>query len=284
MTSIKPTDLILRDGRVYHLGLHPDQLSDKVITVGDPDRVEIVSRHLEKREPEVRHREFVTHTGWFGGKRISVISTGMGTDNIEILMTELDALVNVDLDSLEPRSELRSLEIVRIGTSGSLLVSIPVDSLVVSAAAVGVDSLMCFYPFRMDAGDQAFSEALQDHLSLPFTPAVAYADAGLLMRVGEGMSRSITLTCPGFYAPQGRRVRLAPRQGDLLGLYRSFEHGGRVIGNFEMETAGYYTMGRLLGHRMLSVNVIVANRVQDVFSSRPGEAMDEAIERVLERI
>lgn len=284
MSTIKSTDLILKDGAVYHLGLRPDQLSSKIITVGDPERVEKISRYFDSIEEVVRHREFITHTGHYKGKRISVISTGMGTDNIEILMTELDALVNVDLETRTIHPELKSLEIVRIGTSGSLRAHIPVDTLLASAMGIGIDTLMAFYPYHMPKPDLLLSEALQEHFSIPFLPYITYADNELLQRVGEGMVRGITLTCPGFYAPQGRSVRLQPRQGDLLSQYISFQHGQISLTNFEMETAGYYAMGSLLGHKMLSVNVIVANRVDDVFTTQADEHMDRAIQLVLDRI
>jgi uridine phosphorylase len=226
----------------------------------------------------------VTHTGTYQGKRISVISTGMGTDNIEILMTELDALVNVDLEDRKAKKQTKALEIVRIGTSGSLKAGIPVDSILVSAMGIGLDTLMSFYAFPQKPQDLSLAEALKDQVSLPFLPYICYADNELLQRIGDGMVRGITLTCPGFYAPQGRSVRLSPKQGDLLSQYLSFVHGQISITNFEMETAGYYAMGTLLGHKMLSVNVIVANRVHDVFSSRAEEVMNEAILQVLDRI
>jgi uridine phosphorylase len=262
MAIIKETDLILKEGAVYHLGLRPEQLADKIITVGDPGRVAAISKYFDMIETSAEHREFITHTGTFQGKRISVISTGMGTDN----------------------KQTRSLEIVRVGTSGSLKASVPVNSIVVSAMGIGLDTLMCFYNFPQSRQDKMLASELQDHISLPFAPYITYANSDLLQNVGDGMIRGITLTCPGFYAPQGRTVRLSPKQGDLLSQFISFQHGQISLTNFEMETAGYYAMASLLGHKMLSVNVIVANRVSDVFSKRPEVAMKKAIESVLERI
>jgi uridine phosphorylase len=284
MATIKKTDLILQNGNVYHLGISPDQLADKIITVGDPDRVAKVSQFFDSIELKVNKREFITHTGTYKGKRISVVSTGMGTDNIEILMTELDALVNVDLNNMEVKPQTKSLEIVRIGTSGSLRANIPVDTILVSAMAIGIDTLMSFYPFNPTKTDLLLAEAFQDHISLPFLPYITYADNGLMNRIGEDMIKGITLTCPGFYAPQGRQVRIRPRQGDLINQYMSFSHGQIGLTNFEMETAGYYSMGSLLGHKMLSVNVIVANRATDVFSDSAEESMEKAIHLVLDRI
>jgi uridine phosphorylase len=284
MMKIRDTDLILQNGAVYHLGLKPENLAHKIITVGDPDRVDEVSRHFDKIEFRHRHREFVTHTGWFKDKHLSVISTGMGTDNIEILMTELDALVNIDLNHKEVRTEKTRLEIVRVGTSGSLHEAIPVDSILVSEMAFGFDSLMCFYPYALKDEDVKLSEALREMAGLPFLPCVVRPDAELLHRIGKDCIPGNTLTCPGFYAPQGRMVRLSTRKHELIDAYRAFRFGDTQISNFEMETSGYYSMGELLGHRMLSVNAIVANRATDEFSSNAGETIQKAIRMVLERI
>ena len=284
MQKILETDLILREGAVYHLGLRPENLAKKIITVGDPDRVGEVSRHFDSMHFSNRHREFVTHTGRIGKNEISVISTGMGTDNIEILMTELDALVNVDLERREALPNPVKLEIIRIGTSGSLQPGIPADSILVSELAFGLDTLMCFYPYQLKESDRSLSAALQEAAGIPFLPCVVRPDKGLLETVGRDMIRGNTLTCPGFYAPQGRSVRLSPARKNLLGAYRNFRFEETVITNFEMETAGYYAMGELLGHRMLSVNAIVANRANDEFSSDPQACIRKAIEMVLERM
>jgi len=284
MSKIRETDLILQDGAVYHIGIRPENLSNKIITVGDPDRVSEVSRHFDSIEFTNRHREFVTHTGHFKGKRLTAISTGMGTDNIEILMTELDALVNVDFQSREVKHELKSLEIVRVGTSGSLQPEIPVDSILVSELAVGFDALMCFYPYHLRKSDLLLSESLQHMADLPFLPYIVRANSDLLNRLGKEMVLGNTLTCPGFYAPQGRSVRLSPRRENLLQAYKEFRHGDFRITNFEMETAGYYAMGELLGHNMLSVNAIVASRANDVFSQNPAATVEKAIQMVLESI
>jgi uridine phosphorylase len=283
-TKIRETDLILQNGALYHLGLKPENLSEKIITVGDPERVNEVSRHFDSIEFMHRHREFVTHTGFFKGKRISVISTGMGTDNIEILMTELDALVNIDLENRTIKAEKKVLEIVRVGTSGSLQPEIPVDSIVASELAAGFDTLMCFYPYELKPTDVALSEALKEMASIPFLPCIVRPDEELLHRVGAGMIRGNTLTCPGFYAPQGRKLRLSPRVNGLLDAYKNFRHEDFSISNFEMETAGYYAMGELLGHRMLSVSAIVASRANDEFSKNPAATIEKAILMVLERI
>jgi uridine phosphorylase len=208
----------------------------------------------------------------------------MGTDNIEILMTELDALVNIDLETRMPRNQRKMLEIVRVGTSGSLQPEIPVDSIVVSELAAGFDTLMCFYPYELKPADVALSEALKEMASIPFLPCIVRPDEELLDRVGAGMIRGNTLTCPGFYAPQGRKVRLSPKVENLLEAYRNFKHKDFSISNFEMETAGYYAMGELLGHRMLSVSAIVASRANDEFSKNPGAVVEKAIRMVLDTI
>jgi uridine phosphorylase len=284
MNKIRETDLILQSGALYHLGIRPENLADKIISVGDPDRVSEVSRHFESIEFQHRHREFVTHTGSYRGKRITAISTGMGTDNIEILMTELDALVNIDLETRIPKNQQKLLEIVRVGTSGSLREEIPVDSIVVSQMAAGFDTLMCFYPYQHKEQDLMLAEALKKMAEIPFLPCIVRPDADLLNRVGAGMIRGNTLTCPGFYSPQGRKVRLHPKVQDLLTAYRNFRHEDFRISNFEMETSGYYAMGELLGHRVLSVSAIVASRVNDVFSSNPGAVVEKAIRMVLDTI
>jgi uridine phosphorylase len=284
MSKIRETDLILQDGAVYHIGIRPENLSTKIITVGDPDRVSEVSRHFDSIEFTHRHREFVTHTGHFKGKRLTAISTGMGTDNIEILMTELDALVNVDFQTRELKSELTSLEIVRVGTSGSLQADIPVDSILVSELAIGFDTLMCFYPYQLRKTDLLLAESLQNMADLPFLPYIVSCNQELLGRIGKEMVPGNTLTCPGFYAPQGRSVRLSPRRENLLQAYKEFRHGDFRITNFEMETAGYYAMGELLGHHMLSVNAIVASRANDIFSQNPAATVEKAIQIVLEAI
>lgn len=284
MNKIRETDLILHNGAVYHLGLRPENLAGKIITVGDPDRVGEVSKYFDSVHFSHRHREFVTHTGRIGKTEISVISTGMGTDNIEILMTEMDALVNVDLDLLQQKQQLRQLEIIRIGTSGSLQSAIPVDSILVSELAAGLDTLMCFYPFQLSESDAGLAAALQQMAGIPFHPCIVRPDEKLLQHFGKDMIRGFTLTCPGFYAPQGRVVRLAPARENLLHAYRNFRFGELRITNFEMETAGYYAMGELMGHRMLSVNAIVANRANDVFSQNPAGTIEKAIRMVLELV
>jgi uridine phosphorylase len=278
---IPPSELILNsDGSIYHLHLKPEHLASFVFTVGDPDRVPLVSRYFDRIEFKTQKREFVTHTGWKNGKRLTVMSTGMGTDNIEILMTELDALVNIDLETRLSKPQRTSLNIVRLGTSGSMQEYIPVGTLLASELAVGIDSLMTFYPSLSE--DQSFGKAIQKELELGFTPYQASASPQLLSFLGDSFVRGITLTCPGFYAPQGREVRLKPRMDHMIERLSSIEIAGKRLTNFEMETAGYYAMGKLLGHRMLSLSAIVANRVLEEFDSHADETVEKLIVTALD--
>lgn len=289
---IPPSELIINaDGSVYHLGLRPDQLAPLVITVGDPDRVESVAQHLSNREFTLRRREFVSTTGCYGGNRITVLSTGMGTDNVEIVMTELDALVNVDFQTREVKPTTQSLSIIRIGTSGALQEWVPLDGILASHTAIGLDSLMDFYALPQSDVEAATCASLKRQLGISLMPYMATADEALLQAIALDMVPGNTLTCPGFYAPQGRRLRLETRIPDATSAYRAFSWSGGVdnaskqhITNFEMETAGYYSMGRLLGHKMLSVNAIVAHRVSNTFSTKADDTIARAIQTVLDRL
>jgi uridine phosphorylase len=287
MARISETDLILNeDGSVYHLSLLPKQISDTIITVGDPNRVYRVSELFDDVEFEMNKREFITHVGTYKGKRITVMSTGMGTDNIEIFLTELDALVNVDLKTREPKSRKKKLRIIRIGTSGALQEDIPVGSHLVSDYAVGFDNLMTFYDLKQDDFEQAIAEDLRKEIGLPFTPYVVRGSEILKKQIGSDMIVGNTVTTPGFYAPQGRSVRAAskyPRLLEDLNYYHN-KSSDFWLTNFEMETAGYYAMGRLLGHEILSVNAIIANRIKNKFSKDPNKVVDALIKKVLERI
>jgi uridine phosphorylase len=287
MARISETDLILNeDGSVYHLSLLPKQISDTIITVGDPNRVYRVSELFDDVEFEMNKREFITHVGTYKGKRITVMSTGMGTDNIEIFLTELDALVNVDLKTREPKSRKKKLKIIRIGTSGALQEDIPVGSHLVSDYAVGFDNLMTFYDLKQDDFEQAIAEDLRKEIGLPFTPYVVRGSEILKKQIGSDMIVGNTVTTPGFYAPQGRSVRAASKYPKLLEDLNYYHNKSSDfwLTNFEMETAGYYAMGRLLGHEILSVNAIIANRIKNKFSKDPNKVVDALIKKVLERI
>jgi len=285
--KISETDLILNpDGSVYHLNLLPKNISDTIIAVGDPSRVYKVSQYFDEVEFEMNKREFITHVGTFNGKKITVISTGMGTDNVEIFLTELDALVNIDLKSREIKGRKKKLRIVRIGTSGALQEDIPLGSHLVSNYAVGLDSLMQFYDLQMDTFEKKIAADIKSKCKLPLTPYVVKGSESLKERIGFDMISGNTVTTPGFYAPQGRKIRAAtlmPKLLDDLNYYHN-KSSEFWLTNFEMETAGYYALGRLLGHEVLSVNAIIANRVKNKFSKDPDKVIDSLIKKVLERI
>jgi uridine phosphorylase len=287
MAKISETDLVLnRDGSVYHLSLLPRHISDTILTVGDPSRVNAVSQHFDSIEFEINRREFITQVGTYRGKRLTVISTGIGTDNIEIFFTEIDALANIDLKTREPKSRKRKLRIIRIGTSGALQEDIPVGSHLVSDYAVGFDNLMNFYELRQDDLEKSIAEDIRKKLNLPFTPYLARGSQALRKQLGEGMIVGNTITAPGFFAPQGRVMRIPIKYPKMLEDLTAYHHqaGDFWLTNFEMETAGYYAMARLLGHEVLSANAIIANRVKNQFSKDPNSIVEGLIQTILDRV
>jgi uridine phosphorylase len=282
---ISPTDLILNpDGSIYHLNIRPEHLADTIITVGDPERVAKVSQHFDSVEFKIHKREFVTHTGTLCGKRLTVISSGIGTDNVEILMNELDALMNIDLETYEEKPDHKSLNIIRLGTSGSLQRTISVDSFVVSEWGVGFDALGFFYNSEIN---QTTTD-LQRDLNLEFMPYCNPAGIDLFKMfiedAPENWFAGMTVTCPGFYAPQGRVLRYSPKIKGLLQKMNGFYRNGNVLTNLEMETAGYYLMGKILGHEVLSISAILANRMTNEFSKQPEKQVDSLIKYALEKI
>lgn len=282
---ISETDLILNpDGSAYHLNLLPKHISDTIITVGDPSRVYMVSQFFDEVEFEMNKREFITHVGKFKNKRITVISTGIGTDNIEIFFTELDALVNIDLKTREPKQRKRKLKIIRIGTSGALQEDIPVGTHLASDYAVGLDNLMNFYDLPMDDFEAGVAHDLHRKTGLPFMPYVVRGSNPLREQIGFDMMQGNTVTCPGFYAPQARELRLPLRFPKLLEDLNYYHKGEFWLSNFEMETSGYYAMARLLGHDAVSVNAIIANRIKNKFSKNPNKIVESLIKKVLERV
>ncbi len=282
MSRIIPeSELILNpDGSVYHLHLKPENLASTVFTVGDPDRVAIVSKYFDSIEFKTSKREFVTHTGYVGKSRVTVMSTGMGTDNIEILMTELDALVNIDLENRTEKADKSSLNIIRLGTSGAMQLDIPVGSLLASQKAVGLDTLFQFYPELQ--GDQTWAKEIKDCLNLSFLPYQAAGAEALLNKLPENFLRGITITAPGFYAPQGRSIRLNPKIQGMMEKLGDLELAGEQLTNFEMETAGYYGMCELLRHSVLSLNAIVANRVTQEFDKKAEKTLEILIQSALD--
>ena len=288
MQRIPESELILNDrGAIYHLNLRPDELANDIITVGDPDRVKEVSKHFDTIDVMQQHREFVTHTGWLGSKRISVVSTGIGTDNIDIVFNELDALVNIDLESRTIKNELTSLNIIRLGTTGSLQADVAADELVASTHGLGIDNLMNFYRLEPSEEErtllQQFVTYTQLHASFA-QPYISAASVALMKHFVDGFHQGITVTCPGFYGPQGRVLRLGLKQPDLIDALTKFQFGPYRITNFEMETAGIYGLGKLLGHQCLSLSVIVANRITKTFSKNGGLAVENLITKALDVI
>lgn len=288
MQKIAESELIINSrGAVYHLDIHPDELAQTIITVGDPGRVPEVSKHFDQIECKNQHREFVSHTGRIGSKRLTVLSSGIGPDNIDIVMNELDALVNIDFNSRTIKPELTSLQILRVGTSGSLQASIPIDSYVASTHGLGIDNLLHFYRNAQNEQEsqllQAFKTQTQFHSNFS-EPYIAGASSSLLKLFVDGFHNGITVTCPGFYGPQGRVLRLGLNNPELVNRLTQFNFGNHRITNFEMETSAIYGLGRLLGHHCLSVNAIIANRVAKEYSKDMKKAVDGLIELTLERL
>jgi uridine phosphorylase len=285
---IPASELVLNpDGSVYHLHLLPEQIAQNIIVVGDPERVPQVSRFFDKIIHKVQKREFITHTGTYKGKPLSVISSGIGTDNVEILMTELDALVNIDLKKRELKEEHTTLNIIRIGTSGSLREEIPLGSHLASSYGIGLDSLMFFYDLPQKPLEKQVSELLRTQLSLSFEPYCTSGSEKLLEKFAPYFLQGVTVTCCGFYAPQGRSIRTQPKIPHLiyaLNQFRLAENPNFHITNFEMETAAYYAMGRLLGHELLSLNAILANRITHEFHQQPEKVINELIEQTLSHL
>jgi uridine phosphorylase len=284
MGKISETDLILNDdGSVYHLSLLPKNIADTIITVGDPNRVGQVSQYFDDIDFEMNKREFITHTGHYNNKRISVISTGIGTDNIEIFLTELDALANIDLKTREPKARKKKLRIIRIGTSGAIQEDIPLGTHLISEYAIGFDNLMNFYSLPTDEFEKAIASDIQKQTGLSFTPYVVKGSETLRNLFKKDMMLGNTVTAPGFYAPQGREARIPARYPKLLEdlTYYHNKSSNFWLTNIEMETAGYYALCRLLGHEVISINAIIANRVKNKFSKNPNKVVDDLIKKVL---
>ena len=285
-TIIPESELVLNnDGSIYHLHLMPEELAETVILVGDQNRVAEVSKYFDKIEVRKAKREFITHTGYVGNKRISVVSTGIGTDNIDIVLNELDALANINLKTREVKSIPSSLKLIRIGTSGSLQDNLQVNDILVSSYGLGLDSLMQFYDYEENDEISNMLNAIDEQLELLFVnPYLFKAPGDLFAQFSKHFNFGITATCCGFYAPQGRMLRAEAKYEDLIKRLSNIEVNGLTINNFEMETAAIYGMATLLGHEAVSVNAILANRINHTFSSNPGLIVENAIKRVLEII
>jgi uridine phosphorylase len=288
MQPIAESELIINNrGAVYHLNCRPEEIATTIITVGDPDRVPEVSKYFDSIEYKNQHREFVTHTGTMGGKKLTVVSTGIGPDNIDIVLNELDALVNIDFETRLIKSSLTQLSIIRLGTSGSLQVDIPVDSFVATTHGLGIDNLLNFYRHENNDEERQIVQAfltqtqLQNTFSLPY---ISTAGASLLKHFTNGFHQGITVTCPGFYGPQGRVLRMGLSNPDLINRLTTFTFGNYRITNFEMETSAIYGIGRILGHQCLSLSAIVANRVSKEFSKDGSAAVENLITTALKII
>ena len=285
MNRIAESELVLNNrGAIYHLDLRPEEIAHTIFTVGDPARVNQISRNFDSIEHKSAYREFITHTGYVGKKRVSVISSGIGTDNIDIVLNELDALVNIDFENRTINPNPVCLKIIRIGTCGSLQHDIPVDSFVASTHGLGIDNLLNFY--RNDPNDeekqiiQSFITQTQIHHQVTH-PYITTGAPSLIKHFVKGFHHGITVTCPGFYGPQGRILRIGLSQPDLVTRLSGFNIGHHRICNFEMETSAIYGLGKLLGHHCLSLNVVVGNRVTREFSTDHVASVDRLIKIAL---
>ncbi len=285
MSRIAESELIINPrGAVYHLDLRPEEIGGTIITVGDPDRVKEVSKHFDSVEVKRQHREFISHTGYIGKKRLTVLSSGIGPDNIDIVLNELDALTNIDFTTREIKKELRSLNIVRIGTSGSLQEDIPVDSFVASTHGLGVDNLLNFYRHEQNDQEKELLQSFVTHTQIHGqigNPYISSGAASLIKHFVKDFHQGITVTCPGFYGPQGRILRLGISNPNFVNRLTDFRFGQHRITNFEMETSAIYGLGKLLGHNCLAVNAIVANRVKKEFSKDGLATVEKLIQKFL---
>ncbi len=285
---IQASELILNpDGSVYHLNLKPEHIAHDIIFVGDQNRVEKISSQFDTIEFSFQKREFKTHTGTLNGKRITVISTGIGPDNIDIVMNELDALVNIDLKTRQPKSNLTSLNIVRIGTSGSLQADIPVDSFVMSKYGLGLDNMLRSYLVD-EISNSNMEESFINHTNWDSRKGRPYviscSDKLEQLIESDKIHKGITATAGGFYGPQGRVLRLGIQDKNLNSKMDNFLFEGNRITNLEMETAAIYGLSKLMGHNALSLNAIIANRATGTFSEDPYKAVDELIKYTLEKL
>ena len=283
---IPESELILnKDGSVYHLHLLPEDIADTIFLVGDPDRVKKVSKYFDRIEVKKQKREFITHTGYIGKKKFSVLSTGIGTDNIDIVLNELDALANINLKTREPRKKTKILRLIRLGTSGALQKDIPVDIMVVSSHGLGLDGLLNYYKLKYTKKEQelldAFNHYFHDEHLFPKT-YMAKAPGELVQLLGRNHITGITATCSGFYGPQGRTLRTTLQKPDLIDVLANFKHGANRITNFEMETSAIYGLASVFGHQACSVNTIIANRPNKLFSVQADKSIDRMIRTVLE--
>lgn len=286
---IGESELILNeDGSIFHLHLRPEQLAGKVILVGDQGRVDTVAKHFTKIEVEARNREFHSLTGWYGQKRITVVSTGIGCDNIDIVVNEIDALVNIDFKTRQVKPKTVGIDMVRIGTCGGLQLTTPVGTFVASVKSIGFDGLLNFYAGRNETCDLKLEKAFTEHMEwnpLNAAPYVAVADRELVERIaGDDMVRGITIACGGFYGPQGRVLRLPLADPDQNERVENFQYEGLRITNFEMESSALAGLARLLGHKAMTCCMVIANRRTQDANTQYKNSIDSLIKLVLDRI
>ncbi len=285
---LHPSELVLSpNGAIYHLNLQAHQIGHKIIVAGDPGRIKQISLHFDSIEHVVENREFVTHTGTFRGEKITALATGIGTDNIDIVMNELDALVNIDLQKREIKEKLTSLEIVRIGTCGSLQEDVPADQVVVSTHAFGLDGLMNFYAVKPSEEDDDLLKEIKRQCEWPDQLNRPYLVSGkkeFVQKIGEGFNPGITITANGFYAPQGRELRIPLKEPNLNESLRSFNYNNHRIVNYEMETSALYGLSKAMGHKACTVCAVVANRYANSFSKDYKPVINKLIEQVLDRL
>ena len=289
MKTFPPSELIINaDSSAFHLHLRPEQLADRIILVGDPGRVSTVAAHFSEQECEVSSREFHSITGTYQGKRVTVLSTGIGCDNIDIVITELDALVNIDFNTRTEKTEHKTLTIVRIGTCGGLQPFTSTGSFIASVKSIGFDGLLNYYAGRNDVCDLALEEAFKQHMNwspLKGAPYVAIADPDLINQIAQDdMVRGYTIACGGFYGPQGRQIRLKIQDPDQNKKVEAFEYDGLHICNFEMESSAVAGLSSLLGHRAMTCCMVIANRYTTEMNTEYKNTIDTLIEKVLNRI
>ncbi|NPD48197.1 MULTISPECIES: nucleoside phosphorylase [unclassified Lentimicrobium] len=286
--AIAESELIINpDGSIYHLHLHPENIANDIILVGDPGRVEVISSYFDQIEFKMANREIHTHTGYIGKKRITVLSTGMGTDNLDIVINELDAICNIDLKTRIPKDSHRSLRLYRLGTSGALQPEIPVDTFLASSHGVGIDGLLWFYEQVNSVIDKDMTEAFLRDTNWPDDLPKAYIVPGseeLLNTVGKNFMKGITATAPGFFGPQGRVLRMPLAYPDLNDRISSFSYQGQKLTNFEMETSALYGLSKALGHHAMTVCAIIANRERKEYSKDYKITVVKLIEELLEQI
>lgn len=284
--TIAASDLIINaDGSIYHLNLKPEDIADTIITVGDQERVPEVSKYFDKIELKKGKREFITHTGYIGKKRITVISTGIGTDNIDIVLNELDALANIDFEQRQINQNHKTLQIIRLGTSGSINKDIEMGSILASSHGLGLDSLMHYYERNLNDEDKVLEQQIQSSLQdLGLSPYLTSASASLLNTLATDIPKGITVTAPGFYAPQGRKVRAKNKINNLIERLRSLDLNPYQTTNLEMETAGIYALANALGHEAISINAILASRLNFEFANNPTLIVENMLKKVLEKL